>query len=134
MQINPYLSFNGNCEEVLAFYQNVFNGEVTALNRYEGAPMPVPDHYKNKVLHASLEFEGNTLMMCDAMPGSETRAGNNFSISLSMNEVMTMNKIFDHLSTEGTITMPLQDTFWGARFGMIRDKFGINWMVNCDLN
>jgi len=134
MQLIPYLTFNGNCEEALHFYETVFNGEITSVNRYEGAPMPMPPGYENKILHASLQFEGNTIMLCDAMPGSDYTPGNNYSLSVNIPQVITMDALFYKLAQGGTITMPLQDTFWGARFGMIKDKFGMNWMFNCDLN
>ncbi|MCC6685231.1 MAG: VOC family protein, partial [Bacteroidia bacterium] len=70
----------------------------------------------------------------DAMPGSDYTPGNNYSLSVNIPQVITMDALFDKLAQGGTITMPLQDTFWGARFGMIKDKFGVNWMFNCDLN
>lgn len=133
MQVNSYLIFNGQCEEALNFYKSVFGGEAM-LNRYEGSPMPFPPEYKNKILHANWQFEGNTVMLCDTVPGSAYKEGNNFSLFVNIPQVITMDGLFQKLSQGGTITMPLQDTFWGARFGTIRDKFGVNWMFSCDLN
>ncbi len=134
MTLLPYITFNGNCEEALTFYASCFKGEITGLNRYEGSPIPVPENYKNKIMHGEMHFENNSIAACDAQPGSGVTEGTNFSLLINVVEVFVLNEVFNNLAQGGTITMPLQDTFWGARFGMITDKFGIRWMFSCDLN
>jgi PhnB protein len=94
--------------------------------------MEIPEGMENKVMHVSLRFEENEIMGCDDLQA--THAPANSQMMLSFVEVFVMDRIFNNLAAGGTITMPLQDTFWGARFGMITDKFGIRWMFNCDLN
>lgn len=132
MILAPYLSFNGNCEEAFQFYAKVFEGEISMLNRYEGSPMEIPSGMEKKVLHAEIVFESNRIQGCDDLKATEAQP--NSSMALSFMEVFIMDRIFLNLSEGGEVTMPLQDTFWGARFGMITDKFGIRWMFNCDLN
>ncbi|MBP7510488.1 MAG: VOC family protein [Bacteroidia bacterium] len=132
MKLTPYLNFNGNCESAFLFYSNVFEGEIGEINRYEGSPMDIPEGMENKVMHVGLKFEENEIMGCDDLQAKEMPA--NSPMMLSFVEVFVMDRIFNNLSQGGTVTMPLQDTFWGARFGMITDKFGIRWMFNCDLN
>lgn len=134
MILQPYLTFNGNCEEAFTFYASCFKGEITAINRYDGYPVQVPEDYKQKVMHGEFRFENNSIAGCDAPPDSPVHHGTNFSLMINVVEVFVLEDVFNKLAQGGTITMPLQDTFWGARFGMIKDKFGINWMFNCELN
>lgn len=98
---------------------------------YEGSPMPVPAGFEQKLMYAEMMFENNRLQGADS-PNADV--ANNSSLNLGFMEVFVMDDIFKKLSEGGTVTMPLQDTFWGARFGSITDKFGIKWMFNCDLN
>jgi PhnB protein len=132
MNLAPYLTFNGSCEEALNFYASVFEGELISLNRFEGSPIEIPTGMDQKIMHAEMVFEHNHIQACDDLQVKEMPA--NSSMSLSFVEVFVMDRIFNNLAVGGTITMPLQDTFWGARFGLITDKFGIKWMFSCDLN
>lgn len=134
MILAPYLVFDGNCEEAMKFYATCLDGEVTAMNRYEGSPMQVPTEFRDKILHASMVFESNTIQGCDATPEHPAVHGTDFSLSISVVEVFVLDRIFNRLAEGGTVTMPLQDTFWGARFGMVTDRFGVRWMFSCDLN
>lgn len=134
MLLAPYLFFDGNCEEAFTFYKNCFDGEISALNRYNEMPDSVTTDYKDKILHMELLFENNSIQGCDIRPGEKLQRGNDFSMSVSVMEVFVLDRIFNRLAEGGTITMPLQDTFWGARFGTITDRFGIRWMFSCDLN
>lgn len=140
--INPYLTFAGNCEEAFNFYQSVFEGEFTYVGRFkdmppqEGMP-PAPEVEGNKIMHISLPISKETVLMgSDSSEafGQATTVGNNFSISINADSKEEAEKLFNGLSQEGKITMPLQQTFWGAYFGMFTDKFGIQWMVNHDVN
>ncbi len=140
--VNVYLTFNGNCEEAFNFYKSVFGGEFSSLGRFgemppqEGMP-PVPDSDKNKLMHVSLPISTETVLMgsdsSDAF-GPPTVVGNNFSISINPDSREDADRFFNGLSEGGQVIMPMGDTFWGAYFGMFADRFGINWMVNYDLN
>jgi PhnB protein len=134
MILIPYLTFEGNCEEAINFYKEVFGGEINRISTFGESSATVPDQYKNKIMHATFTFENNTIMASDSMPDHPITFGNNFSLSIDVMQIMEMEKTFNKLAEGGTVTMPLQDTFWGARFGMLTDKFGVNWMFNCDLN
>jgi len=134
MIIKPYLTFYGNAEEAMNFYIAVFGAEMVALSRYEGSPMDIPEEYGNKILHAEIRVAEQSILLCDAMPGSEVTNGSRISLNIDYPQIMEMESLFKRLGEGGTIQMPLQDTFWGARFGMLTDKFGISWMLNCDLN
>ena len=140
--INPYLNFNGNTEAAFNFYKSVFGGEFTTLQRFSDVPdLPggevLTDADKNGIMHISLPIgKGNTLMATDvlASAGHPKAAGNNVSLSLNVDSKEEADKLFNGLSAGGTIEMPLADAFWGAYFGMFKDKFGIQWMVNYDYN
>jgi len=126
-----YLTFPGNCEEALNFYKECLKGEIKNLQRFETAPMPVPDNYKKKIINAEFKAEGVFFMASDGMADQPPVIGNNISLSFNITDLKEQEELFNKLSKGGKITMPLQDTFWGARFGMLTDKFGINWMLNC---
>lgn len=138
-QINPYLNFNGNTEEVFNFYKSVFGGEFAMLMRFEEMPgcdeTPIADADKNKIMHIALPIgKNNVIMGTDALEsmGQNVSFGNNISISIAAESKEEAEQLFIGLSEDGNITMPLQDTFWGAYFGIADDKFGVKWMVNYD--
>lgn len=136
---NIYLTFDGECEAAFTFYQSVLGGEIPMWNRFgemppqEGMP-PLSEEHKNRIMHVTLPISRETVLMgSDSMPGIHTiTKGNNFAISLNSQSRAEAEKLFNGLSEGGNVTMPLQDTFWGAYFGMWEDKFGIQWMVNYD--
>lgn len=138
--INPYLTFNGNCEAAFHFYQSVFGNEFTYVGKYKDMPpaedaAPLPAEEGEKIMHISLPISDETILMgsdsSDAF-GHATVIGNNISISINTNSVAEADRLFDGLSAGGQVTMPMSKTFWGAYFGMFIDQFGINWMVNFD--
>ena len=133
--IVPYLNFNGNATEALAFYSKAFNGSVLFQQSFGDSPMDehTPADYKDKVMHATFQAGELKFMVSDAMPGQPVNTGSNLSLSLNFTSIADIDKTFGFLSEGATITMPLQDTFWGARFGMLTDRFGINWMFNHDM-
>lgn len=102
------------------------------IQRFGDSPMPVSEADKGKVLHGQVEVNGQVIMFSDASGEHRATFGNNFSIALDFNNTSDMDRAFAGLSEGGVVTMPLQDTFWGARFGMCTDKFGVNWMFNHD--
>lgn len=133
--INYYLNFPGNTEEAFIFYKSIFGGELADLTRFkdtpEGAKLSAGD--KEKLMHVSLPIgKGNLLMGTDAIEsmGHRITSGNNFHLSIEADSKEEAAKYFNSLSAGGKVTMPLADTFWGAYFGMLNDKFGIQWMVN----
>jgi PhnB protein len=133
MSLITYLFFNGNCEEAMNFYATaVSNSSIQYMQRYGEADMPVDDAYKNKVMHGVMTIHGTTVMVSDTNEKNQVTIGNNFSLSIDFKEEGEMEAIFNALGDGGKVTMPLQDTFWGARFGMCTDKFDVNWMFNHD--
>ena len=132
MGLNIYLFFNGNCEEAMNFYKDATGGTIDSMQRFGDTPMPSADEVKNKIMHAVMTINGATVMFSDESGKSERTFGNNFSIALDYKDPEAMKVAYDKLSAGGVATMPLQDTFWGATFGMCTDKFGVNWMFNHD--
>lgn len=130
--IVPYLNFNGNAAEALAFYSKALNGAIEFQQTFGESPMEVSAEAKNYIMHGSFRAGELTFMVSDCMPGQEVTGGTNLSLSLHFTELDSINSTFEALSEGADITMPLQDTFWGARFGMLKDKFNINWMFNYD--
>ena len=137
MQIEAYLTFNGNCEEALNFYAQALGGKAVDLMRYEGSPMDnkeLPAGWKNKVMHSNFEAEGARFMASDAMPGSPAPQYGGFSMSVYIQkDKARAQKVFDALAKGGKVTMPFAPPFWGGTFGMLTDKFGVPWMVSCDV-
>jgi PhnB protein len=133
MQMNPYLSFNGNCEAAFVFYAECFNGRLGELFRYGGSPMAdqVPSDWENKVMHGSVTIGDQTLMGGDVAP-DRYEEPQGFSLSLQIKSTTQAEQLFERLSKDGTIVMPLEKTFWAARFGMVVDRFGIPWLINCE--
>lgn len=132
VSLNPYLMFNGTCREAMTFYKETLNGELEIMP-FEGSPVEVPEDYKVKVLHATLKFGDAVIMASDGMPGQTISQGDSLHLSIDAPNLVIAEQIFKNLSEDGKITMPFEKTFWGAKFGMLTDKFGIHWMVNCDL-
>jgi len=129
MTLTPYIMFNGTCEEALNFYANALNGKITDLNRFGEAPESMGADAQ-KIMHANFEAGAVKFMASDGNENDAT--GNMVQLSLNFTDVAEEEKVFAALSDGAQVTMPLQDTFWGARFGMLTDKFGVRWMFNCD--
>ena len=136
--VNVYLTFDGNCEEAFNFYKSVFGGEFPYMGRFNDMPlqegMPQMDETAgNKIMHVSLPISKETCLM-----GSDTgeewgnlyRPDNNYAVSISAANREEADHLFNGLSEDGQITVPINESFWGVYFGMFTDKFGINWMVN----
>ncbi len=129
-RLQVYLFFNGNCAAALDFYRECLDGEIVSLQTFEGSPMAVPEHYQTKVMHAEFKAGEITFMASDGTPDRPSRAGDNISLVLDFSDPAAQSATFDRLAEGGSVTMPLQDTFWGSTFGMLVDKFGIHWMFN----
>ena len=132
MQLNPILSFNGQCKEAFEFYQQCLAGNIQTMMTWGESPMAdqVSSEMRDKIIHATLTVGDSALMGSDSPPDryEEPRG---FSVAIQINEPADAERIFRTLSENGTVTMPLEQTFWAARFGMVVDRFGIPWMVNC---
>jgi PhnB protein len=133
MKMNPYLYFSGQCEAAFKFYEQVLGGKIEVMLPHTGTPAAehVPADWGNKIMHAHLNIGGETLMGSDAPPEHYAQP-KGFSVSLQINEPAEAERIFHALAVEGKVQMPIQKTFWAARFGMLVDRFGIPWMINCE--
>jgi PhnB protein len=133
MKIEPYLFFNGRCDEALAFYQKALGAEQTMLLRYKDSPeppgMPLPAGWESKVMHAALRIGETQIMASDGCEDRAAPAFQGFSLSLDMPDAATARRAFDALAEGGTVQMPLDKTFFATCFGMLTDRFGIGWML-----
>lgn len=137
MKLNPYLNFDGTCEEAFNFYKKVFKKEFNqfGLMKFgdvppqEGMP-PMPDEAKNRVLHVGIDIGGQTLMGSDIFPGQPFAEGNNCYISIHPDSREEADRLFNELSEGGEVEMPMEDQFWGDYFGSLKDKFNVFWMIN----
>jgi PhnB protein len=131
MQVNPYLTFNGNCADALKFYQKVLGAQIEASFPFgEGPPeMKVPAEWKDKIMHAKITIDGEIIMASDAPPG-HFQQPQGFSVSLQVEDAADAERRFKALSEGGTVTMPFAKTFFSKGFGMCVDQFGIPCMVN----
>jgi PhnB protein len=133
MQINPYLFFDGNCEEAFRHYEKALGGTIMAMLPHEGTPAEqhAPPEWKKKILHARLEVNGEAIMASDAPPG-HYRKPQGFSVSVTVKTKADAERVFKELASGGTVTMPLAETFFSPAFGMVTDRYGVPWMVNCE--
>ncbi|MCC6198583.1 MAG: VOC family protein [Burkholderiales bacterium] len=135
MRIEPYLFFDGNAEEAIAFYRKALGAELLMLMRYKESPEPpppgmVPPGYDNKVMHASMKIGESVVMASDACMGKPHFQG--FSLSISLRKEADADRVFAALADGGKVEMPLGKTFWAPKFGMVADKFGVGWMVSLE--
>jgi PhnB protein len=133
MQFHSNLMFNGRCEAALKFYENCLDGRTVFMIRYEQAP-PVPDtppDWQKKVYHATFTLNGSTFSGSDVSP-ARYRQPQGFALQLNVSDPAEAERIFKMLSENGTVQVPLEETFWAARFGMVTDQFAIPWIVNCE--
>jgi PhnB protein len=133
MQMNPYLSFNGQCEAAFKFYEQCLGGRLGAIFHYAGTPLAdqVPADWQDKVMHGSLAVGDLVLMGGDVAP-DRYEEPKGFSLSLQIDDTAESERIFDALGRDGRVVVPLEKTFWAARFGMVIDRFGIPWLINCE--
>jgi PhnB protein len=133
MQINAYLQFNGQCEAAFKFYAQCLGGKVLLLMTYGEAPMAekIPPDWRGKIMHARLDVQGQVVMGSDVAP-DRFEAPKGCSMSIGVDDPAEAERVFAALAEKGTVGMPLQPTFWAERFGVVVDRFGIPWMVNCE--
>ena len=135
--INPHINFNGNAEEAFTFYKSVFGGEFAMIMRFkdmESPEFPVADHEANKIMHIALPI-GQNILMANDVPESMGRTNENENrskIAISAESREEADQLFNGLSVGGIVEMPMEDSPWGSYFGMFRDKYGIEWMIDFD--
>ena len=133
MKVAPYIHFDGQCREAFDFYARVLDGRLNLTMTYADSPVPtqIAEAEKGRIMHTSLSVGSEVIMGSDAPPGLfDGRQG--FSISLHPTDPAAAERIYEALAEGGTVRMPLQETFWAERFGMVTDRFGTPWMISCD--
>jgi PhnB protein len=135
MQINAYVFFNGQCKEAFEFYAKCLKGEIQAMLPHAGTPAEahVTEEWRDKIIHARMAVGEGVLMASDAPP-DHYKKPQGFSVSLGLKDVAEAERIFAELSEGGTVSMPIQQTFWAARFTILTDRVGIPGMINCEGN
>lgn len=128
--LNAYLFFAGNCREALEFYQHALNGKIDSLQTYGEGNIAENDSQKDLVMHADFRIGDVHMMAADSVRPVES--GTNISLNLNFETEDEQTEVFNKLAEGGKVTMQLEDTAWGARFGMITDKYGVQWMLNCE--
>ena len=133
MQLNPYLSFDGRCEAAFKFYEKCLGAKMTFKMTFAESPMAAesPPGWENAIMHAHLSLGDRGIMGSDCPPGRYEKP-QGFSISLSFVDPAEAERVYNAMSENGTVFMPLQETFWALRFGMFVDQFNIPWMINCE--
>ena len=129
MNVQAYLAFNGNCQEALNFYGNIFNAEITNRQTYEDKKIDVPGNYRQRLQHAELKGKGVHFMAYDAAPDTPINNGNQIHMSVDLNDSDKAKRIFEELSSGGLVHHEFREREWGY-FGRCSDRFGIHWMVN----
>jgi PhnB protein len=132
-KLNAYLNFNGDCAEALKFYEKVLGAKVEFSSTFGATPMAdsVPSEDRNRVMHATLVIDGQTLMASDVLSAMPPAKMSGFALSLNFDTAEEAGRVFAALSEGGQVTMPIEKTFWAEAFGMLVDRFGVPWMVNC---
>lgn len=134
MRLDPYLIFDGHCEAAFKFYEQCLGGTIEAMMRFGEAPEcgDVPPEFRDRIMHARYVVDGQVLMASDTTPQYPHEGIKGCSISLNVDSVAEAERIFNALADRGSVQMPLDKTFWAARFGMCTDRFGVPWMINCE--
>ena len=133
MQLNPYLIFDGQCEAAFKFYEQCFGGKIEAMMPHGESPMAeqTPPAWRDKIIHARMRIGEQVLMASDAPP-EHYQKPQGISVTLNLGDLAEAQRIFHALAENGTVQMPFGKTFWAAGFGMLVDRFGTPWMVNCE--
>jgi PhnB protein len=132
MELNPYLTFNGQCEAAFKFYEHLLGGKIEFILTYRGSPMAdqVPSEWQDKILHATLVVGDKVLQGADSSPEHREEM-KGFAVTIGLEDPVEAERIFRAFAEKGTVQMPLQETFWALRFAMLVDEFGVPWMINC---
>lgn len=130
-KLNPYIFFHGRAREALEFYVQALGGTIESLQTFADAGMDVPADAAGNVMHAEFRADDIVIMAADGQPGADSVVGTNVELSIQLDDTKEQDRIFAALAEGGTIKMPLEEMFWGDRFGTLVDKFGIHWQLNC---
>jgi len=129
--VSPYIAFKGNCREAIEFYKNALDAEVLFTQTFGESPMSEMGPAEN-IMHCTIQVGNSTIMMCDDPRPEAAGADGNISLAIGLNDPKRAKQVFDNLAKNGSVVMPLEKTYWAEAFGMVNDKFGVKWMVNCD--
>ena len=129
--VQPYIAFNGNAREAIDFYKKALGAHEIYSQTYGDSPMAEMGP-ADAIMHATIKIGESHIMVCDDVRAEGQTTGGNISLAIGLNDVDTARRYFDNLSQGGEVTMPLEKTFWAEAFGMLTDRFGVKWMVNCD--
>ena len=134
MKLDSYLMFDGQCKAAFKFYEQCLGGTNLSLMTHAESPTPeqTPPEWRDKIMHAALTVGDRVLMGSDYCPPEEYEVPQGFFVSISVDDPTKAEQLFQSLAESGTTKMPIQETFWATRFGMLIDQFGIPWMVNCE--
>ena len=132
MQLSSNVTFNGQCEAAFKFYEQCLGGKIQVMMKWGDSPMAdqVPSEWRDRIMHTSLIVGESSLLGGDAPP-DRYEAPKGFAVTIAINDPAEAERLFNALAENGTVQMPLEETFWAARFGMLVDRFGTPWMVNC---
>lgn len=133
MRLNPHLVFDGQCQAAFTFYEKCLGGKITVMMTYGASPMAeqVAPGYRSRILHATLVLGQDRLTGGDALPDSYQQP-QGFSVMLQIADAPEADRIFNTLAEKGHVQVPIQETFWALRFGMLVDRFGVPWLINCE--
>jgi PhnB protein len=129
--VSPYISFKGNCRQAIEFYKGALDAQVLFSQTVGESPMRDMGPPEN-IMHCSMKIGDSTIMLSDDPNPGSAAAGGNISLAIGLNDPQRARQLFENLAQGGSVIMPLQKTFWAEAFGMVADKFGVKWMVNCD--
>ena len=135
MRLNAHVAFDGHCREAFELYERCLGGKILTMLTYGDSPMAeqVPAEWRSKILHATLTMDGKIVLYgADAMP-NQYQAPRGFHLALGIEDPAKAERVFGQLAENGTVQMPLQKTFWAVLFGMLTDRFGVSWEINCEL-
>jgi PhnB protein len=135
MTLEPHITFNGNCEAAFRFYERWLGGKIVTMLTWGDSPMAtdVPPEWRDKICHATLTVGEDVLAGVD-VPSEQYQRPTSFQLVLGMDEPLEAERVFEALADKGTVTMPLRETFWAARYGIVTDQFGVPWEINCAKN
>jgi PhnB protein len=129
--VSPYIAFKGNCREAIEFYKSALDAHVLFTQTVGESPMSNMGPAEN-IMHCTIKIGDSTIMMCDDPRPDAAASGGNISLAIGLNDPERAKQVFGNLARNGTVVMPLEKTYWAEAFGMVTDKFGVKWMVNCD--
>lgn len=133
LSFNPYITFDGNCEEALRFYEDCFDGKIVFIQYYDEAAAFGTEAFRSKVMHSEFQAGPVHFMACDKTNNQHLNSGTNMSLYISFEEEFTQKNVFERLAAGGKIHLGLEKTIYGSTVGVLTDQFGIHWMLVCNI-